>query len=82
MCLLFDFVVLILCCFFVNCMTAHIFLPGGSLQWTSDEDLIVAVREAGLKDVICIKFYETRANGQSKGSASCVCALCHVKWPI
>ena len=36
-------------------------------QWTTDLDLITAVQEAGLRDVMCIKFYENRANGQSKG---------------
>ena len=37
------------------------------LQWTTDLDLMPAVREAGLKEVVCLKFYENRTNGQSKG---------------
>lgn len=37
------------------------------LQWTTDEDLTEAIRTIGISDVIEIKFYENRANGQSKG---------------
>lgn len=36
-------------------------------QWTTDQDLILAVKEAGLGEVMNIKFFENRANGQSKG---------------
>lgn len=36
-------------------------------QWTTDQDLILAVKEAGLGEVTNIKFFENRANGQSKG---------------
>ena len=47
---------------------AHAFIRHtNTSQWTTDLDLITAVQEAGLRDVMCIKFYENRANGQSKG---------------
>lgn len=38
-----------------------------SLQWTTDEDLTDAIRSIGINDVLEIKFFENRANGQSKG---------------
>lgn len=37
------------------------------LQWTTDEDLTEAIRSIGITDVLEIKFFENRANGQSKG---------------
>lgn len=36
-------------------------------QWTTDEDLTEAIRSIGITDVLEIKFFENRANGQSKG---------------
>eukprot|EP00731_Ephydatia_muelleri_P007333 Em0003g1581a len=40
---------------------------GNLTWWTTDQDIIVAVRDAGLKEVKALKFFENRANGQSKG---------------
>uniref|UniRef100_A0A8C2GSQ2 Cleavage and polyadenylation specificity factor subunit 6 n=1 Tax=Cyprinus carpio TaxID=7962 RepID=A0A8C2GSQ2_CYPCA len=37
--------------------------------WTTDEDLTDAIRSVGINDVLEIKFFENRANGQSKGFA-------------
>lgn len=37
------------------------------LQWTTDEDLTEVIRTIGITDLIEIKFFENRANGQSKG---------------
>lgn len=37
------------------------------MQWTTDEDLTEAIRSVGISDVLEIKFFENRANGQSKG---------------
>lgn len=37
------------------------------LQWTTDEDLTEAVHSLGVNDILEIKFFENRANGQSKG---------------
>lgn len=37
------------------------------MQWTTDEDLTEAIRSVGITDVLEIKFFENRANGQSKG---------------
>uniref|UniRef100_A0A8C6LA68 Cleavage and polyadenylation specificity factor subunit 6 n=1 Tax=Nothobranchius furzeri TaxID=105023 RepID=A0A8C6LA68_NOTFU len=42
---------------------------GNLTWWTTDEDLTEAVRSIGISDVLEIKFYENRANGQSKGFA-------------
>ena len=39
-------------------------------QWTTDEDLTEAIRSIGITDVLEIKFFENRANGQSKGLGS------------
>lgn len=43
------------------------FCLGLFLQWTTDEDLTEAIRVIGITDVLEIKFFENRANGQSKG---------------
>jgi cleavage and polyadenylation specificity factor subunit 6/7 len=37
--------------------------------WTTDIDILSAVKEVGLGDVKCLKFFENRTNGQSKGYA-------------
>lgn len=37
------------------------------LQWTTDQDITNAVLEAGVNDFHEVKFFEHRANGQSKG---------------
>jgi len=37
------------------------------LQWTTDQDLTDALNSIGVNDLLEIKFYENRANGQSKG---------------
>ncbi|XP_052233736.1 cleavage and polyadenylation specificity factor subunit 6-like isoform X2 [Dreissena polymorpha] len=42
----------------------------GNLQWwTTDQDLTDALASIGVNDLLEIKFYENRANGQSKGFA-------------
>jgi cleavage and polyadenylation specificity factor subunit 6/7 len=40
------------------------------LQWTTDQDLTEAITDLGVTDLIDIKFYENRINGQSKGLVS------------
>lgn len=47
------------------------------MQWTTDEDLTEAIRSIGISDVLEIKFFENRANGQSKGW---VLFLTHVEY--
>lgn len=37
------------------------------LQWTTDQDISDAVSAIGINDFIEVKFFENRANGQSKG---------------
>jgi len=40
---------------------------GNLTWWTSDQDVIEAISSVGVTDVSDVKFYENRANGQSKG---------------
>nr|XP_020455096.1 cleavage and polyadenylation specificity factor subunit 6 [Monopterus albus] len=42
---------------------------GNLTWWTTDEDLTEAILSIGITDVLEIKFFENRANGQSKGFA-------------
>lgn len=42
-------------------------------QWTSDQDITDAVQSIGVSDFVEVKFFENRANGQSKGF--CVVSL-------
>lgn len=42
-------------------------------QWTSDQDITDAVQSIGVTDFVEVKFFENRANGQSKGF--CVISL-------
>jgi cleavage and polyadenylation specificity factor subunit 6/7 len=42
---------------------------GGLTWWTTDEELSTAIIENGVTDLISIKFFENRVNGQSKGFA-------------
>lgn len=44
-----------------------IIMMSSPMQWTTDEDLTEAIRSVGITDVLEIKFFENRANGQSKG---------------
>ena len=37
------------------------------LQWTTDQDITDAVLGIGVTDFVEVKFFENRANGQSKG---------------
>jgi cleavage and polyadenylation specificity factor subunit 6/7 len=37
------------------------------LQWTTDKDVEEAVKAIGISDFMDVKFFENRANGQSKG---------------
>ena len=37
------------------------------LQWTTDQDITEAVLGIGVNDFLEVKFFENRANGQSKG---------------
>lgn len=43
------------------------------MQWTSDQDITDAVQSIGVSDFVEVKFFENRANGQSKGF--CVISL-------
>lgn len=43
------------------------------MQWTTDQDITDAVADIGVTDFIEVKFFENRANGQSKGF--CVVSL-------
>ena len=38
-------------------------------QWTRDTDLANALVNAGIKDVMAVRIFENRNNGQSKGFA-------------
>ncbi|XP_078405153.1 cleavage and polyadenylation specificity factor subunit 6-like isoform X1 [Cetorhinus maximus] len=42
---------------------------GNLTWWTTDQDVADAVHSVGVQDLLEIKFYENRANGQSKGFA-------------
>ncbi|XP_060590799.1 cleavage and polyadenylation specificity factor subunit 6-like isoform X2 [Ruditapes philippinarum] len=42
---------------------------GNLTWWTTDQDLTDALSSIGVNDLLEIKFYENRANGQSKGFA-------------
>lgn len=42
-------------------------------QWTTDQDIANAVADLGINDFADVKFFENRANGQSKGF--CVISL-------
>ncbi|XP_073460698.1 cleavage and polyadenylation specificity factor subunit 7 isoform X2 [Aquarana catesbeiana] len=45
---------------------------GNFSWWTTDQQLISAIRSLGVRDPIEVKFAENRANGQSKGYAEVV----------
>ncbi|NXP59329.1 CPSF7 factor, partial [Chloropsis cyanopogon] len=47
---------------------------GSFSWWTTDQQLIQAIRSVGVYDVVELKFAENRANGQSKGYAEVVVA--------
>lgn len=36
-------------------------------QWTTDQDITDAMMAIGINDFVEVKFFENRANGQSKG---------------
>jgi len=38
-----------------------------SIQWTTDQDVTDAILDLGINDIFEVKFFENRANGQSKG---------------
>ncbi|XP_014291854.1 cleavage and polyadenylation specificity factor subunit 6 isoform X1 [Halyomorpha halys] len=40
---------------------------GNLTWWTTDQDIADAVRSVGVQDFLEVKFFENRANGQSKG---------------
>ncbi|XP_022240986.1 cleavage and polyadenylation specificity factor subunit 6-like isoform X6 [Limulus polyphemus] len=40
---------------------------GNLTWWTTDQNVIDAINSLGVNDVLDVKFYENRANGQSKG---------------
>lgn len=42
---------------------------GNMTWWTTDQDVTNAVLSVGVNDLVDVKFYENRANGQSKGFA-------------
>ena len=37
------------------------------IQWTTDLHVIATIKDHDLGEVVCLKFFENRANGQSKG---------------
>jgi len=37
------------------------------IKWTSDKDIQDNLQDLGVQDFVEVKFYENRANGQSKG---------------
>ena len=41
---------------------------GNLTWWTTDADIADAVLSVGVNDFVEVKFYENRANGQSKGN--------------
>ncbi|ELT93659.1 hypothetical protein CAPTEDRAFT_113010, partial [Capitella teleta] len=45
---------------------------GNLSWWTTDQDLTDAISALGISDLLEIKFYENRINGQSKGFATVV----------
>ncbi|CAG5135611.1 unnamed protein product [Candidula unifasciata] len=47
----------------------HMLYIGNLTWWTTDQDLVDAMNSIGVHDLVDIKFYENRANGQSKGFA-------------
>ncbi|XP_059174477.1 cleavage and polyadenylation specificity factor subunit 6-like isoform X2 [Physella acuta] len=47
----------------------HMLYIGNLTWWTTDQDLTDAMSSIGVSDLLEIKFYENRANGQSKGFA-------------
>lgn len=61
----------------LSCTAARLFhLPMTGrfcFQWTSDQDITDAVQSVGVGDFVEVKFFENRANGQSKGF--CVISL-------
>ena len=46
---------------------------GNLTWWTSDKDLTEAITDLNVTDLIEIKFYENKINGQSKGFAMVTC---------
>ncbi len=46
---------------------------GNLTWWTTDRDLSEAVEACGITDLLDIKFYENKINGQSKGFAMVTC---------
>ncbi|CAB3368697.1 Hypothetical predicted protein [Cloeon dipterum] len=45
----------------------HQLYVGNLTWWTTDQDIANAVSDLGVKDFLEVKFFENRANGQSKG---------------
>lgn len=41
--------------------------PGNLTWWTTDQDITDAIQKVGVQDMIDVKFFENRSNGQSKG---------------
>lgn len=54
-------------CFSCSWVVGHLF------QWATDQDIANAVADIGVTDFQDVKFFENRANGQSKGF--CVISL-------
>jgi len=46
---------------------------GNLTWWTTDQDIVQSINGIGINDIIEVKFFENRANGQSKGF--CVVSL-------
>lgn len=47
--------------YFLFCFTKKTF------QWTTDSDIYDAIQSVGVQDIVEVRFFENRANGQSKG---------------
>lgn len=54
-------------CVCVRLFILSLFLPIPFPQWTTDQDILTAMTEIGVNDFQEVKFFENRANGQSKG---------------
>lgn len=48
----------------MHCVCVRVSVCG---QWTTDQDILAALRRAGYGTVRAIKMYENRGNGQFKG---------------
>ncbi|CAI6354115.1 unnamed protein product [Macrosiphum euphorbiae] len=50
-----------------NCSNLYQLFIGNLTWWTTDQDIIGSIIDAGVHDFVDIKFFENQGNGQSKG---------------